>query len=93
MGSRLGLRNPDHFNVLWVLDFPLLEYGEEEQRWFAMHHPFTAPKPEDLSLLETAPGSVRANAYDMVINGTEVGGGSVRIDRNRRDVYAYIGYR
>ena len=81
MGSRLGLRKPDHFEVLWVLDFPLLEYGEEEQRWFAMHHPFTAPKPEDLALLETEPGRVRANAYDMVINGTEVGGGSVRIFR------------
>ncbi len=81
MGGRLGLRNPDHFEVLWVLDFPLLEYGEEEQRWFAMHHPFTAPKPEDLALLDTDPGSVRANAYDMVINGTEVGGGSVRIFR------------
>jgi len=79
MGSRLGLRKPDDFKVLWVLDFPLLEYGEEENRWFAMHHPFTAPKPEDLSLLETDPGNVRANAYDMVINGTEVGGGSVRI--------------
>ncbi len=79
MGSRLGLRKPDHFEVLWVLDFPLLEYGEEEQRWFAMHHPFTAPKPEDLAFLDTDPGSVRANAYDMVINGTEVGGGSVRI--------------
>lgn len=79
MGSRLGLRKPDEFKVLWVLDFPLLEYGEEENRWFAMHHPFTAPKPEDLSLLETDPGNVRANAYDMVINGTEVGGGSVRI--------------
>lgn len=81
MGNRLGLRRPDDFKVLWVLDFPLLEYGEEEQRWFAMHHPFTAPRPEDLSLLESDPGSVRANAYDMVINGTEVGGGSVRIFR------------
>ncbi len=79
MGSRLGLRNPEEFKVLWVLDFPLLEYGEEEKRWFAMHHPFTAPKPEDLPLLETDLGKVRANAYDMVINGTEVGGGSVRI--------------
>jgi aspartyl-tRNA synthetase len=79
MGTRLGLRNPDDYKVLWVLDFPLLEYGEEENRWFAMHHPFTAPKPEDLSLLATDLGSVRANAYDMVINGTEVGGGSVRI--------------
>ncbi|CCH55035.1 aspartyl-tRNA synthetase [Fibrisoma limi BUZ 3] len=79
MGSRLGLRNPDEFKVLWVLDFPLLEYGEEEQRWFAMHHPFTSPKPEDIPLLDTDPGAVRANAYDMVINGTEVGGGSIRI--------------
>jgi aspartyl-tRNA synthetase len=79
MGSRLGLRKPDEFKVLWVLDFPLLEYGEEEKRWFAMHHPFTSPKPEDIALLETDLGAVRANAYDMVINGTEVGGGSVRI--------------
>ncbi len=79
MGTRLGLRKPDEFKALWVLDFPLLEYGEEEDRWFAMHHPFTSPKPEDIALLETDLGSVRANAYDMVINGTEVGGGSVRI--------------
>jgi aspartyl-tRNA synthetase len=79
MGSRLGLRNADDYKVLWVLDFPLLEYGEEEQRWFAMHHPFTAPKPEDIALLQTDLGAVRANAYDLVINGTEVGGGSVRI--------------
>jgi aspartyl-tRNA synthetase len=79
MGSRMGLRNPDEYKVLWVVDFPLLEFGEEENRWFAMHHPFTAPKPEDLGLLETNLGEVRANAYDMVINGTEVGGGSVRI--------------
>jgi aspartyl-tRNA synthetase len=79
MGTRLGLRNPQEFNALWVLDFPLLEYGEEEDRWFAMHHPFTSPKPEDIPLLETNLGAVRANAYDMVINGTEVGGGSVRI--------------
>lgn len=79
MGTRLGLRNPQEFKALWVLDFPLLEYGEEEDRWFAMHHPFTSPKPEDIPLLETNLGEVRANAYDMVINGTEVGGGSVRI--------------
>ncbi|CAH0994301.1 Aspartate--tRNA ligase [Emticicia aquatica] len=79
MGTRLGLRKPDEFKALWVLDFPLLEYGEEEDRWFAMHHPFTSPKPEDIALLETDLGAVRANAYDMVINGTEVGGGSVRI--------------
>ena len=79
MGSRLGLRNPDEYRVLWVLDFPLLEYGEAENRWFAMHHPFTSPKPEDIALLDTNLGQVRANAYDMVINGVEVGGGSVRI--------------
>ncbi|WP_375447230.1 aspartate--tRNA ligase [uncultured Fibrella sp.] len=79
MGTRLGLRNADDYKVLWVLDFPLLEYGEEEARWFAMHHPFTSPKPEDIPLLDTDPGAVRANAYDLVINGTEVGGGSIRI--------------
>ncbi|KQS33289.1 aspartate--tRNA ligase [Dyadobacter sp. Leaf189] len=79
MGSRLGLRNPDEYRVLWVLDFPLLEFGETENRWFAMHHPFTSPKPEDIDLLDKNLGLVRANAYDMVINGVEVGGGSVRI--------------
>jgi aspartyl-tRNA synthetase len=80
MGSRLGLRSKDIFSCLWVLDFPLLEFNEEENRYFAMHHPFTSPKPEDISLLENGDlGSVRANAYDLVINGVEVGGGSVRI--------------
>ncbi|MFN0048924.1 MAG: aspartate--tRNA ligase [Cytophagales bacterium] len=79
MGTRLGLRDKDNYSCLWVLDFPLLEYGEEENRWFAMHHPFTSPKPEDIALLETNLGAVRANAYDMVINGVEVGGGSIRI--------------
>jgi aspartyl-tRNA synthetase len=79
MGNRLGLRNPEAYKVLWVVDFPLLEFGEDENRWFAMHHPFTAPKPEDVALLDVDLGKVRANAYDMVINGTEVGGGSVRI--------------
>ncbi|KAA0991318.1 aspartate--tRNA ligase [Dyadobacter aurulentus] len=79
MGTRLGLRNPDEYRVLWVLDFPLLEFGESENRWFAMHHPFTSPKPEDIHLLDKNLGLVRANAYDMVINGVEVGGGSVRI--------------
>src|SRR5690606_11807744 len=82
MGKRLGLRNSGEYKVLWVVDFPLLEYGEEEQRWFAMHHPFTAPKPEDINLLDSGDfGKVRANAYDLVINGVEVGGGSVRIFR------------
>lgn len=79
MGKRLGLRDKDTYKVLWVLDFPLLEYSEEENRWFAMHHPFTSPKPEDMSKLDTDPGAIRANAYDMVINGVEVGGGSIRI--------------
>ena len=79
MGTRLGLRNKDSYSCLWVLDFPLLEFGEDENRWFAMHHPFTSPKPEDIALLETDLGAVRANAYDMVINGVEVGGGSIRI--------------
>ncbi|MCE6990947.1 aspartate--tRNA ligase [Dyadobacter sp. CY323] len=79
MGSRLGLRNADEYRALWVLDFPLLEFGESENRWFAMHHPFTSPKPEDIGLLDRDLGLVRANAYDMVINGVEVGGGSVRI--------------
>ncbi len=79
MGTRLGFRDPANYRVLWVLDFPLLEYGEAENRWFAMHHPFTSPKPEDIELLASDLGKVRANAYDMVINGVEVGGGSVRI--------------
>lgn len=79
MGSRLGLRDKDVFSPLWVVDFPLLEFNEETNRWHAMHHPFTSPKPEDISLLESDPGKVRANAYDMVINGVEIGGGSIRI--------------
>ena len=79
MGKRLGLRDKNTFSCLWVVDFPLLEYGEEEKRWFAMHHPFTSPKPEDVALLDSDLGKVRANAYDMVINGVEVGGGSIRI--------------
>jgi aspartyl-tRNA synthetase len=79
MGHRQGLRNPETFKPLWVVDFPLLEWDEEAGRFFAMHHPFTSPLPEDISLLETAPGKVRANAYDLVINGVEIGGGSIRI--------------
>ena len=79
MGNQLGLRNKNTFSCLWVVDFPLFEWSEEDQRFYAMHHPFTSPKPEDIPLLDTDPGAVRANAYDMVINGVEVGGGSIRI--------------
>lgn len=79
MGNRLGLRKKGTYKPLWVVDFPLLEWDEESKRFFAMHHPFTSPKPEDIALLDTDPGKVRANAYDLVINGVEIGGGSVRI--------------
>lgn len=79
MGSRLGLRDKNKFVPLWVIDFPLFEYNEDTQRFYAMHHPFTSPKPEDIEFFESDPGRVRANAYDMVINGVELGGGSIRI--------------
>ena len=79
MGKRLGLRKPKEFAPLWVVDFPLLEWDEENQRYHAMHHPFTSPKLEDVELLKTAPQKVRANAYDLVLNGNEIGGGSIRI--------------
>jgi len=79
MGSRLGLRDRSKFTAAWVVDFPLLEWDEDSQRYHAMHHPFTSPNPEDLDKLSTDPGSVRANAYDMVVNGVELGGGSIRI--------------
>nr|WP_319511667.1 aspartate--tRNA ligase [uncultured Draconibacterium sp.] len=79
MGKQLGLRDKNVFKPLWVVDFPLLEWDEDTKRFYAMHHPFTSPKPEDIPLMETDPGKVRANAYDLVINGVEIGGGSVRI--------------
>jgi len=86
MGTRLNLRDPDEFECLWVLDFPLLEYDEESGRYHAMHHPFTSPKPSDVGLLATDPGKVRANAYDLAINGVEIGGGSIRIhDRSLQE--------
>jgi aspartyl-tRNA synthetase len=87
MGEKLGLRDKNKFSALWVIDFPLLEWNDETNRYHAMHHPFTSPKPDDIPLLETDPGKVRANAYDMVINGTEVGGGSIRIhDRSTQQM-------
>ncbi len=79
LAAELGLRNPEVFKPLWVLDFPLLEWDEDSQRWHAMHHPFTSPKPEDFELIKTDPGAVRANAYDLAMNGVELGGGSIRI--------------
>ncbi len=79
LGNELGLRDPKVFKPLWVVDFPLLEWDEEGARFHAMHHPFTSPKPEDIHLLESAPGEVRANAYDLAVNGVEIGGGSIRI--------------
>ncbi|HET8753546.1 MAG TPA: amino acid--tRNA ligase-related protein, partial [Salinimicrobium sp.] len=79
LAEELKLRNPNEFAPLWVVDFPLLEWDEETNRFHAMHHPFTSPKPEDIELLKTNPGAVRANAYDLVLNGNEIGGGSIRI--------------
>jgi aspartyl-tRNA synthetase len=94
MATRLGLRNPAEFAPLWVVDFPLLELDEESERWHAMHHPFTSPKPEDMELLAINPGKVRANAYDMVLNGNEIGGGSIRIHdkATQQLMFKYLGF-
>lgn len=94
MGSRMGLRPKDKFSCLWVIDFPMYEWSDEEQRLMAMHHPFTSPKPEDIPLLDTDPASVRANAYDMVINGVEVGGGSIRIHdaKLQQKIFEILGF-
>jgi len=94
MGNQLGLRDKNTFAPLWVLDFPLLEWDEESGRYHAMHHPFTSPKPEDIALLDSQPGDVRANAYDMVVNGTEIGGGSIRIhDRALQSImFKHLGF-
>ena len=94
LGNRLGLRKGDEFVPLWVVDFPLLEWDEESGRYHAMHHPFTSPKPEDIPLLETSPGEVRANAYDLVLNGNEIGGGSIRIyDKDLQSkMFALLGF-
>jgi aspartyl-tRNA synthetase len=94
IGGRLGLRDKNKFAPLWVVDFPLLEWDEENERYHAMHHPFTSPKPEDIDLLDSNPGAVRANAYDLVINGTEIGGGSIRIhDRKLQSLmFKHLGF-
>lgn len=94
MGNQLGLRNPEVFAPLWVVDFPLLEWDEETARYYAMHHPFTSPKPEDIPLLNSDPGKVRANAYDLVINGVEVGGGSIRIHNRdlQKNMFTILGF-
>lgn len=94
VARKLQLRPADRFACLWITDFPLLEWDSEESRWVAMHHPFTAPLPEDLALLEEKPGSIRANAYDMVINGAEVGGGSIRIhdEQLQKKIFRLLGF-
>ncbi|MCQ2238143.1 MAG: aspartate--tRNA ligase [Bacteroidaceae bacterium] len=94
MGARMGLRDKNKFSCLWVIDFPMYEWSDEEQRLMAMHHPFTSPKPEDIPLLDTDPASVRANAYDMVINGVEVGGGSIRIHdaKLQQKIFEILGF-
>lgn len=94
LATRLGLRNPAEFAPLWVVDFPLLEFDEESGRYHAMHHPFTSPKPEDMHLLATNPKAVRANAYDMVLNGNEIGGGSIRIHDKATQalMFKYLGF-
>lgn len=94
MGTRLGLRDKNNYKCLWVIDFPLLEKDEELGRFFAKHHPFTSPKPEDIPLLDSDPGAVRANAYDLVINGVEVGGGSIRIHDSalQKKMFSVLGF-
>ena len=94
LAEQLGLRKPEEFAPLWVVDFPLLEWDEETQRYHAMHHPFTAPKPEQIDLLETDPGAVNANAYDLVLNGNEIGGGSIRIHdaATQEKMFALLGF-
>jgi len=94
MAEQVGLRNPEEFAPLWVVDFPLLEWDEDTERYHAMHHPFTSPKPQDLDKLDTNPGAVRANAYDLVLNGSEIGGGSIRIHERelQRLMFKHLGF-
>ena len=93
IARRLNMIDENKYNLLWVVDFPLLEYDEDEKRYVAKHHPFTSPKDEDLSMLETSPEKVRAKAYDIVLNGTEIGGGSIRIHDSQvqRKMFAALG--
>jgi aspartyl-tRNA synthetase len=94
LAERLGLRKTDEFAPLWVVDFPLLEWDEDTERYHAMHHPFTSPKPEQIELLKTDPGAVKANAYDLVLNGNEIGGGSIRIHDKATQamMFDYLGF-
>ena len=94
MGNRLGLRDKDTFACLWVVDFPLFEWDDETQRYYAMHHPFTSPNPEDIPMLRTDTGKVRATAYDIVVNGTELGGGSIRIHDSdlQNEMFELLGF-
>ena len=87
MGDLLNLKDPENFKALWVVDFPLVEWDEDNQRFHAMHHPFTSANPEDLHLMDSDPGATRANAYDMVINGSEIGGGYQNYDRTEQKMF------
>ena len=94
LAERMGLRKPNEFAPLWVVDFPLLEWDEESERYHAMHHPFTSPKQDQIDLLATDPASVKANAYDLVLNGNEIGGGSIRIHDSETQsmMFDYLGF-
>lgn len=94
LGEALGLRNPKEFAPLWVVDFPLLDWDEDEKRWVAKHHPFTSPKSEDINLMRSNPGAIRANAYDLVLNGNEIGGGSIRIHEKKlqTEIFKLLGF-
>ena len=94
MAKRLGLIDEKEYNFLWVTDFPMFEYDEEDKRYYAVHHPFTAPKDEDIALMDTDPGKVRAKAYDIILNGTELGGGSIRIHSRelQQKVFETLGF-
>ena len=94
LGETLGLRNPKEFAPLWVVDFPLLDWDEDEKRWVAKHHPFTSPKSEDINLMSSNPGAIRANAYDLVLNGNEIGGGSIRVHEKKlqTEIFKLLGF-